>query len=397
MKRLLICFLVFLLCCIVSCEKGEVAEKDVEIDVPEITEPEKDFTIIKVEKEGITTELTFEIPFELFGVIYTEEKLSSPEDFTFGDYGLFVGMATGTYSAEQIPMYSYGLITPNTKNIDDAMSLYNDFNDSHQIKPPSFAEEIDALEDFKFYRDFAEKSRVIYISEEVDTLGIAHAVDGGSFIYQNSKDFFTRKWNSEYHLLDTETNKVTSYSKDGVGAWILNNYGFDEAPSDRSYNYTANGQFFVEKNPSYYIKDKTPVSYTLYKTEDRFVKTNEETLKLTVSSSVYWDIADYDGEKYMLLLAKERELYALFLYDLEENKLEYLQNNACHATLSPDGKYIAYTSPIESEWTHLFGDMKVGFYIKNLETNETVFYDCEDKLRMYIQFIAGWINTNRLK
>ncbi len=394
-------------------EEPTEIETPIEIEQPQETE-QKDFVTIKTEKDGKTTELNFEIPSEIFNVPYGNPTFTSYEDFDFGDYGLFVGIVTHSHTAEQLPEYAYGLITSETANIDESLELYNTFNKNNQAENKSDKTE-PLLMKSRFYEERMLESKVVYISEEADVLGKAVLIDGDGWSYEKipteddinypsdyDEAFFERKWKARYDLTDREGNVINSLYNDEADMTFFNNYGFKEVPSHETrYSYTINGRYKYTKEESETNYKK--FTYKLFPLINRIDNEEQTEMKLTIESDVEWILTDYVEDKYLLfslydtnnLFQKGRPLY---LYDLMTSQLHLIEYYACHATISPDGKYIAYTSILYDERGSLeWNNMKIGFYIKNLETGETVFYDCEDKLSMYIQFIAGWVKEENLK
>ena len=82
----------------------------------------------------------------------------------------------------------------------------------------------------------------------------------------------------------------------------------------------------------------------------------------------------------------ENRFQALFSYNIETKESEVLATFVYNYSISPDGKYLAYSSPVGesadiADISHHFGSnvlsMKKGFYVKNLENGQTTFYSCD--------------------
>ena len=69
----------------------------------------------------------------------------------------------------------------------------------------------------------------------------------------------------------------------------------------------------------------------------------------------------------------------VYLYDMQENKLTHLENYTYRPRLSPDMKYLAYTSNFGGSIGYDIGEISpTGFYIKNLEDGTTLFFEHDD-------------------
>ena len=93
---------------------------------------------------------------------------------------------------------------------------------------------------------------------------------------------------------------------------------------------------------------------------------------------------------------------ATYLFDLKKSTAKLLITQANTASVSPDGKYIVYSSPFADEWSlsdaEIEGEIEQGFYVKNIETEETIFYSCKDICNPYcaVHSIKGWLHVNNL-
>jgi len=88
-----------------------------------------------------------------------------------------------------------------------------------------------------------------------------------------------------------------------------------------------------------------------------------------------------------------------YIMDIDGSNDKYIGNYMFSPYISPDGKYVAYTGlsgTDHQEYSNEFNnlaDMKDGFYIKNLETNQTIYYPVE-KANEYN--IVGWVSKKGL-
>ena len=88
---------------------------------------------------------------------------------------------------------------------------------------------------------------------------------------------------------------------------------------------------------------------------------------------------------------------AVYSYDTITGEVTRPITFAYDFSISPDGKYLAYCSPAgesvdPADISHHNGsnvlNMPKGFYVKNLENNETVFFSCDNVCERY-QFCSG--------
>ena len=106
--------------------------------------------------------------------------------------------------------------------------------------------------------------------------------------------------------------------------------------------------------------------------------------------------ADSCNKELWLINVSYQYKFATYLYNSETNQSEFLGNHFFEASLSPDGKYIAYTSPIGQLGDMLsakdYSSEEHGFYMKNLENGKTVFYTCSNECNPYHGYhcISAW-------
>lgn len=112
----------------------------------------------------------------------------------------------------------------------------------------------------------------------------------------------------------------------------------------------------------------------------------EHQIKINEGSSdtVNFSMADSCNEKLWLveLFCTKEYIFATYLYNNETKENQFMGNHFFGASLSPCGKYLAYMSPVgelaDTQSGKDYTQEKQGFYIKNLETENTVFYPCHD-------------------
>ena len=85
---------------------------------------------------------------------------------------------------------------------------------------------------------------------------------------------------------------------------------------------------------------------------------------------------------------------SVYLYDLQTGTMTLLEKYAYQPSLSPDGKYLAYTAPFGEDTGIQNGEaitMARGYYIKNLENGTTTFFT-DDKQGLP----CGWVDEQIL-
>lgn len=181
---------------------------------------------------------------------------------------------------------------------------------------------------------------------------------------------------------------------------------FDEVRAE--YPQLADNQSFVRPENRFYVNDDA-TSYVVvdyYKGELQLYKLPENRQIGTFVAHMYTEVSNWIP----LQLTNENELLCyeeiwqespegflytnVYLTDLAGENIRLLAQNAYDAKLSPDGKFLTYCSPDQL----LIGSSptQVGYYILNLETQETVFYPIDDILTPQIVCWAKKSGVDRL-
>ncbi len=335
---------------------------------------------------------------------YVARKLVTADQFNFGDYSLFVRIPAFVYSLIDIPIYSYGFITSNTTNSVESFEEYKRFNEKYLIEealPDGNFNDTEPGEPlFSVYYDLLAKSKIIYISEEADIIGRLRLTDGGAWVnekYEKAKDISGRIWNSSYELLNSSGESIYFCEKEGIDAQDMYCGGFSEMFDLEHYSSNKNFYFSIESNKAKNEKVKTHDKYTVYTVKDG-IYAEEAVLDLTLISDKACSIKDYDGRgKLLISVYGDIEDYTL-VYDINTKDIALLEYNAYNVYLSPDGNYLAYTPPFYTEEGEIY-DKEKGFYIKEIKTGKTIFYDYSDVItpRNNEYFFLGWGKENKLK
>jgi len=373
---------------------------------PEVVEPDEvniaNYIKIIAETNKEKSESFFCLDDINFKNSYVTRKLVAADHFNFGDYSLFIRIPTFVYSLIDIPVYSYGFITSSTANSSKSLEKYKKFNEKYIVEKTLPDGNLNGAKPgkpvFFAYYDLLAKSKIVYISEEADVIGRLSLTDGGSWVnetYEKDKDLFGRTWNSIYEVLNPSGELICLYQQKNIDYQDLYCGGFFEMFDMR--NYSSNRKFYFSIESANSENAKTQDKYTVYNVKNG-TPTKETLLNLTLISDKICSIKDYDGtSKLLISVYDDIEDYTL-IYDINTKETELLEYNAYNATLSPDGNYLAYTPPFYTEEGEIY-DKEKGFYIKEICTGKTVFYDYSDVITKHNNeyFFLGWIKENKLE
>ncbi len=321
---------------------------------------------------------------------YQEPELVSPEDFEWGDYVPFVRYGTGSYGEVGIPVYSYAFLGEDAATVEEGNALYNKLNDKYKktfnytpddrLHYYPLSNEPDAMK-------LVNESRIIYISTDGKTVGNFYINKGSDYSDTNPV------WSS-YYELHTEGAPSTLYYSPVC-------YNYD----DGNYiAYYTNAYIHPEFHP--YEYNTFPQRYDLHVNTNTVIYYGSDTINiysLDQNKLIYRIDFDFEldpiGKNYgMVQLLDERYLimiiyndylveeggpcHNIYLFNLETEEMTRINNYSYNPLISPDGKYLMYTSaPFSTtevnspiNWNY---KMKYGFYIKNMENGEITYYQPE--------------------
>ena len=400
MKRLLILVLALTLC-FAGCKeepkmpdtpevkhteevKAPIEETPEEPDGIEPTEEPDENVIILPEPDENTKVITIEFPEDFPEEPYTEPELVSPEEFEWGEYVPFVRYNDYFFNSDNTP--NYAILSPKAPTLEEGKALYSLINEKI----------FETLSDKNYLFD----SNVVYISEEFDfsgSVGIKQDTNG--------------KYYSEYNII-SKNEVVCTLKKFDIK--------FDEFTLGGYYSYWEPiSKYYLNSNSIKYPDD---ISLSVFspntKTMIFYEENNKNTyyfydilksriaLHLTLQNNSFGTtIRGNNCSKFLINYGKTTEneyIDNLYLYDIETQKPTYLGNYMYNASLSPDGKYVFYTTPAEEDLpdsscknaTTLYESERSGFFIKNLQNNETVFYEVNDSWNTL--GIIEWVNQENL-
>ena len=389
-------------------EEQEKQNENIETDL-------ENYVKIIIEKDGVEKEHLILLDEAELQSSYVPTELVPRDQFNFGEYALFVKIPTEVYSRHRTPIYSYAFITSNTSNSSEALNEYEGFNERYLIQ--------EAIPDGEFggiylnqpqeneyneflsneFHKFLSKSKVVYVSEEGDVIGRHRLTDGGSWVnesYEKDNDLNGRVWNSVYDILDTSGQTLVFFEQKNVSQQDIP--GFDELFHLHRHSSNRKFYFYVEYHSDY---SSTNDEYTVYTTKYG-LPTEDVIMKVTLISDTNCRVEDYNGSNKLVLGVSENEKSHLLVYDFDTNEtiiLEHInhylwRSGTYNATLSPDGAYLAYTPQLYTEDGNFY-TKKQGFYIKEIETGKTVFYDFSKEIDFFNNEydILGWVRESKLQ
>ena len=101
------------------------------------------------------------------------------------------------------------------------------------------------------------------------------------------------------------------------------------------------------------------------------------------------------NDKYLLLSF----LPNVYLLNLENQEMICVGNNMYYPKISPDLKYIAYTSisDLDLDGADDEKGLNDGFYIKNLETSQTIYFPLLNEINAYAYGVINWVNKKGIE
>ncbi len=355
-----------------------------------------------------TIKQTIEFPEDYPTEPFVTPEFVPLEKFEWGDYVPFV-TCKETYFSRHCSYFNRAIFTSNCKSLEDAHKVYEKLNNKYLIVTDLT---VDGLycdensspisENKELFTDFLCKSKIVYISPEADEMGRLHYVynsptDSKYLIYHNWTEYLDIYKDSE--LKDTVTKEKSPPYIDDPYQYPEKKY---KKPKNGYYVDYSNNDICIYKHTEYESGFPTISTLYVYSFEEDRV-TYEITLPFVDNKKGYY-LQDCIDSRYLLLEISElvynndAEWYSdarfhSYLYDIETQKLTFLETYTYNASVSPDLKYLAYTNNFGGSIGYdIIDNMPDGYYIKNLETGETVFFEYNDG---YYEIIS-WINEEKL-
>ncbi|MBR6633422.1 MAG: hypothetical protein IKL05_03860, partial [Clostridia bacterium] len=368
----------------------------------------ENYVKIIIEKDGVEKEHLILLDEAELQSSYVPTELVPRDQFNFGEYALFVKIPTEVYSRHRTPIYSYAFITSNTSNSSEALNEYEGFNERYLIEeaiPNGNFSGVDINQPkWKAYYDFLSKSKVVYVSEEVDVIARRHLTDGGSWVnenYEKNNDLHGRTWNFAYEVLDVSGETIEIFEQKNVSDQNDLDIKFDSLVWLHGVrDFTTNRKLYFERF-NMNLDLKTDYKFTVYTTKYG-LPTEDVVMNVTIISDVFCFIDDYDGNNKLVLSVDESSVSNQFAYTLifnfDTKETTLLEYNISDAKLSPDGTYVAYTPLLYWSEGSVYTEEQ-GFYIKEIETGKTVFYDFSKEISPLCNDygILSWVKESKLQ
>lgn len=358
-------------------------------------------------KDENTKSISIEFPADFPYRPYSEENIVSPDEFDWGGWAVLGNHEIGHFTNSDT-ISDYVIISEKTADINDAISLYKSYNDKYLIKSP-----ITVNDDLgSNIAEFLYDSRIVDISEDGSEVLRRTRTNNSKEVGDWYSQLMNGMWTDNYELL-----------KDGVSQdYVALESTMYDINSYEDVLYAKDGYpYKIYMEPSEYTDfwSRDQGDFVTLQKDDKLLIYSVDTQKMLYEISLPYNVKTADGrvnsvETYSYKITDSRCLFlefwsypeeeqyydanfSLYRYDLETDEMLFLAQFAStyRYLVSPDGKYIAYTSPMgydyDLNWEkNNLKAMKPGFYIKNLETGEIVaFHDAE-----YWQGIIGFVNAD---
>ncbi|MBR6633044.1 MAG: hypothetical protein IKL05_01940 [Clostridia bacterium] len=408
----------------------EIVEPEVvnpEVIKPEVVEPERnewldqDEQILPAEDENTKVII---IPYpEDFTFGYIEPEIVSPEEFEWGDYMPFVRYSVGSMGEVGSPVYDYAILGNGVVSIDEGHRLYEEF--SRKYKKTLEYYDNDTIDGFPLSDQqdaipLISQSRIIWISTDASQVGnyyLKHAGTGINSVYNREYTL----WDGIYELyengkLASETtvaddNGYLDFNDGELLGWSSGAYTSPDATQRIWYTqHGYNDILDLHKNTDelFLFNMNVALIYDLDETKLKYKIVFDYE---TAPSGRNYSINQFIDGRYLVItfysdMGPEEACHNVYLYDLEEEKMEKINGYCFNPLVSPDRKFLIYSTPTwqstavnsRINWDY---HLRSGFYIKNLESGETTFYeyDSEHHNAKYTGSTQSinWVNEERLK
>jgi len=321
--------------------------------------------------------------------VYQPDATVSSAEFEWGEYIPMVRYAVERYSRHS-NAYKFAFLNESTETFDEGNAIWKKLNDKYLVTHPeiNLTDYGDAPVSDTIY-EFLTQSKITRVSEDMSTLGRMRYVrlDEESTDYSGMYD-----WSAEYDIIENGevietitladqqvlydvTPDVLSKPTEGQAC------EYEDVPEDYYERWQLSGDDTFGFSKSVSDKEK------IYRVYERSSGTCLKEIRLNGNGARIDKMID---KRYLLIeqstLEFDKSCQGVYLFDMEENTLRLLEDFAENVNISPDFKYITYThTDADNEWASYSGWDKAseGTYLKNLETDETVFFPLENSEKVY--------------
>ena len=337
-----------------------------------------------------------------------------PSQFEFEGYMPFVKYTSATIGSEPIFVYRYAFLHSNAWDLTVGNFYYDLLNRKYaqerQVTDGFHPRTIEVL-------DFHYRSRIIYISQDgqrVVNYSQVHPSSGEIPPFFEKIEIFEGDT-----LLFSYQREISQFS---IPIMPINFFDLENIIEIQGRYIKTYGSYPLNF-PSFFLLEHTHYVAGIGLLQVAYVYETYENSKLRVSYILEMPQASavrqlIDG-KYVLL---ENAGVGYFLFNLATQEFRFLGRfgfsdimpwiASSTAILSPDMRFIAFTgmdrfdywsldSLMDADTTYV-NDWGDGFYVKNLETGQTVFYQLEnDKYGSFVSrmsySVIGWVNKQGIE
>lgn len=355
-------------------------------------------------KEPDSNTKTFNITLDAAALptVYEPDATVSSAEFEWGEYIPMVKYAVERYSRHS-NAYKFAFLNESTETFDEGNAIWKKLNDKYLVTHPEIklTDYGDVPVSDTIY-EFITQSKITRVSEDMSTLGRMRYVrlDVESTVYNEMS-----AWRAEYDIIENgeviETRTLDNHqvlcdaTPDVLGKTVeRQGCEYEDVPEE----YYADWRFSDDdtRGLSKSVSD-TESLYRIYERksgaclmeirlngEGAYIQKIIDGRYLLIEQYIYEFEKDDRGED-ILYEPTIKDSQGVYLFDMEENEFRFLEDFAAHVNLSPDLKYMTYTHDdrdgplLNSGWDKAAD----GIYVKNLETDRTVFFPLENSEKVH--------------
>lgn len=388
---------------------------------------------------GIDGTFKIDLPDKLGFTPYVSPDIAGKDEFEHSEYLLMVRASRHSFTGEKIPLFSYAFLGGNTNSFEDGSEIYNKLDSIYSKQypysdlPEAYIHNLDD-EQVETLKDYFFKRSVIFVSGDGKRVLLQSRLFGGMLKRTGYGDTVVEReaWNRLLEIYDGKKSIYEKMYKDDnpyqsapyINDFFINGSVFDLNGFMIDHDIIIN---YIEKTEKYIIEDGSDVLHIPNAT-NKFLKSDLGQDQISIYSLLdgkrlasinipsYLEISQMTNDERIVVLFPLRipnegddieEFYKenvytndTYIMNIDGSDAQYLGDYMFSPCISPDGKYIAYTGMTgtdHQEYSNEFNklaDMKDGFYIKNVETNQTIFYPVEGT---YEYNIVGWVSKKGLE
>lgn len=349
-------------------------------------------------KDKNTKKIIIELPEDFTATSY-QRNLIPQKEFQFGEYIPFVEYAIDRYTIHNY-INTRAFLTSGVSSLEEGQELYNKLNSKYLLQQPVTAE---TNENHDIERDFLFKSSVTDVSEDLSEIERTLFID----MQPDTQEYFLEKeWEVRRDIIkNDEVIKSQTQKHDFIEPKDFTDVS---VITPKEYGYLLKKDVVDDSDFVYYSTHLDEADfdelflyvYSLddYKMKYEFVLPWGKEIQRDEKNSVYSDVVGITDNRYVTLeyhVVIDDVLYqSVYVLDMTNNIYTHIEDFAFNPVMSPDGKYLAYTSPVldqggaRQDITNLTS-MERGFYVKDISTGKTVFYPYKNARSTYC--VKHWV------